>query len=221
MTANGASELKSPVEPEESASVLHPTGEPPRKRRPWGPIVALLLFVAAVAAITWMHQRQAPSTGGPFELIDASTGRQVTDRDFRGKWLLVFFGYTHCPDFCPTALDDIADTMAKLGALADQIQPLFITVDPKRDTQQALNEYTSAFDPRIHGLTGTPDQIAAAAKAYGVYYAKREIGDDYYIDHSAATYVMRPDGSYQTSFLSTDGPEEMTKRLRHLLSEGR
>jgi protein SCO1/2 len=168
-----------------------------------------------------MHQRQAPSTGGPFELIDASTGRQVTDRDFRGKWLLVFFGYTHCPDVCPTTLNAIADTMAKLGALADQVQPLFITVDPKRDTQQVLNEYTGAFDPRIRGLTGTLDQTAAAAKAYGVYYARREIGDDYYMDHTGATYLMRPDGTYERAFLSTDGPEEMTKRLRHLLSEGR
>jgi len=219
--ANGASELKSQVEADEGAGVPYPTRESPRMQRPWGPIVALLLLVAAVAAITWMHQRERPSIGGSFELIDASTGRQVTDRDFRGKWLLVFFGYTHCPDFCPTTLSDIADTMAMLGTLADQVQPLFITVDPKRDTPQALNEYAGAFDPRIHGLTGTPDQIAVAAKAYGVYYAKREIGDDYYIDHAAATYVMRPDGSYQTSFLSTDGPEEMTKRLRQLLGEGR
>jgi protein SCO1/2 len=221
VTANGAREVKSPVEADESAGILYPTGGPPRAHRAWGPIVALLLFVAAVAAITWMHQRQAPSTGGPFELIDASTGRQVADRDFRGKWLLVFFGYTHCPDVCPTTLSAIADTMAKLGALADQIQPLFITVDPKRYTQQVLNEYTGAFDPRIRGLTGTPDQIAAAAKAYGVYYAKREIGDDYYMDHTGATYVMRPDGAYARAFLSTDGPEEMAKRLRQLLGEGR
>jgi protein SCO1/2 len=120
-----------------------------------------------------------------------------------------------------TTLNDIADTMENLGALANQVQPLFITVDPQRDTPQALNEYTGAFDPRIHGLTGTPDQIAAAAKAYGVYYAKREIGDDYYMDHSVASFVMRPDGAYQTSFLSRHGPEEMTKRLRQLFGEGR
>ena len=220
MTANGASELNSKVKPEESIGILHPTGGPPRVRLAWGPIVALLLFVAAVAAITWMHLRQAPTTGGPFELIDASTGRQITDRDFRGKWLLVFFGYTHCPDICPTTLSDIAETMANLGPLADQVQPLFITVDPKRDTQQVLNEYTGAFDPRIRGLTGTSDQIAAAAKAYGVYYAKREIGDDYYMDHAGATYVMRPDGTYARAFLSTDGPEEMTQRLRQLLGKG-
>jgi protein SCO1/2 len=219
--ANGVSELKSKVEADESAGIRHPGGGPPRVRLAWGPIVALLLFVAAIAAITWMHQRQAPSTGGPFELIDASTGRQVTDRDFRGKWLLVFFGYTHCPDFCPTTLGDIADTMANLGSIADQVQPLFITVDPKRDTQQVLNEYTGAFDPRIHGLTGTLDQIAVAARAYGVSYAKREIGDDYYFDHPVATYVIRPDGRYATAFLGTDGPEEMTRRLRQLLGEGR
>jgi cytochrome oxidase Cu insertion factor (SCO1/SenC/PrrC family) len=147
------------------------------------------------------------------------TDRREHRAPFRGKWLLVVFGYTHCPDVCPTTLSAIAETMAKLGTLADQVQPLFITVDPKRDTQ--LNEYTGAFDPRIRGLTGTPDQIAAAAKAYGVYYARREVGDDYYIDHTGATYLMRPDGIYERAFLSTDGPEEMTKRLRQLLGKSR
>ena len=179
----------------------------------WGPAVAIVLLVAAVGSIAWLHQRQAPTIGGPFELIDAKSGLQVTDQDFRGKWLLVFFGYTHCPDVCPTTLSNIADTMAKLGPLADRVQPLFITVDPMRDTQKVLIDYTAAFDPRIVGLTGAPDQIAAAAKAYKVYYAKRVVGDDYYMDHTATVYVMRPDGSYESSFLSTSGSIEMAKRL--------
>ena len=202
---------------EETGAAPTPTGAPQQMRIPWGPAMAIALLVAAVAAIAWLHQRQAPTIGGAFELIDTKSGRQVTDQDFRGKWLLVFFGYTHCPDVCPTTHSDIADALAKLGPLADRIQPLFVTVDPKRDTQQVLDDYTAAFDPRIIGLTGSPDQIAAAAKVYGVTYAKRVVGDDYYVDHTAAVRVMRPDGTYETSFLTTSGSAEMAKRLRSAL----
>src|SRR2546427_224458 len=103
-------------------------GAPLQMRFVWGPVVAAMLFAAAIGSIAWLHQRQAPTIGGPFQLIDARSGRQVTDRDFRGKWMLVFFGYTHCPDVCPTTLSDMADAMAKLGPLAERVQPLFITV---------------------------------------------------------------------------------------------
>lgn len=198
-------------------SRLSPIGNARRMRLVWGPLLGALLLLAAIGSIVWMHQRQAPSIGGPFQLIDAKSGREVSDRDFRGKWLLVFFGYTHCPDVCPKTLSEIADTLTQLGPLADRVQPLFITVDPLRDTQQALADYTAAFDPRILGLTGTPEQIATAAKSYYVYYAKRVVGDDYYMDHTAAIHVIRPDGSYETSFLSTSGSTEMTKRLRSVL----
>ncbi|MBN9009222.1 MAG: SCO family protein, partial [Rhizobiales bacterium] len=191
-----------------------PPAEPRRLRFAWGPVLAVLVLALAIGSILWLHQRGAPTVGGPFQLIDTKSGRQVTDRDFRGKWLLVFFGYTHCPDVCPTTLSEIADAMAKLGPLADRIQPLFITVDPLRDTQQTLADYTTAFDPRILGLTGTPDQVAAAASAYKVYYAKRVVGDDYFVDHTGTVYVMRPDGSYDTSFLSTSDSAEMARRLR-------
>lgn len=185
----------------------------------WGPAAAIGLLVAAVGSIAWLHSHQAPAIGGPFELIDTRSGRQVTDQAFPGKWLLVFFGYTHCPDICPTTLSNVADTMAKLGPLADRVQPLFITLDPMRDTQQVLADYTSAFDPRIAGLTGVPNQITAAAKAYKIYYARRVIGDDYYVDHTAVLRLMRPDGSYETSFLSTSSSLEMAKRLRAALRE--
>jgi len=201
-------------------------------RRPWGPIVSALVLVAAVAAIYFLHhQRQGPTgeagrlnsipqnIGGPFELLDSS-GRRVSDRDFCGKWVLIFFGYTHCPDVCPTTLNDIAETMAQLGQLAGRVQPLFITVDPERDTPQVLAEYTAAFDSRIIGLTGTSDQIAAAAKAYHIYYAKRQVGDDYYMDHTALIHVVRPDGTYGTFFFTTSGPSEMANRLRGMVSKG-
>jgi protein SCO1 len=199
---------------EERGALPPPGSAPGRMRLPGGPVLAAVVLVAAIGSIAWLHQRHAPTIGGPFQLIDTRSGRQVTDQDFRGKWLLVFFGYTHCPDVCPTTLSDIADALAKLGPLADRVQPLFITVDPLRDTQPVLADYTAAFDPRIIGLTGAPDQIAAAAKAYNIYYAKRVVGDDYFMDHTATVQVMRPDGSYETFFLSTSDSAEMAKRLR-------
>lgn len=188
-------------------------------RWPCGLIVAGLLLVVAVTSVFWLHQRRAPTIGGPFQLVNATTGRQVTDRDFRGKWLLVFFGYTHCPDVCPTTLGSIAEGLTQLGPLAGQIQPLFITVDPERDTLPVLVDYASTFGPRILGLSGSADQIASAAKAYGIYYAKRVIGDDYFIDHTASVRVVRPDGSFASSLLSTAGPSDIAKRLRTLLKE--
>jgi protein SCO1/2 len=191
-----------------------PGGERQRPYFAWGPLLAILILIAAVGSISWLHQRQRPAVGGPFQLVDTKTGREVTDQTFRGKWLLVFFGYTHCPDICPTTLTNIADAMGKLGPLAERIQPLFVTVDPMRDTRPILADYTAAFDPRIVGLTGAPDQIAEAAKSYNIYYAKRVVGDDYFMDHTATVYVMRPDGSYDTSFLSTSDSVEMAKRLR-------
>ena len=202
---------------EESGTVLTSSGEPRRLRFPWGPLLAVLLLVAAIGSIAWLHQRPTPAIGGSFQLIDTKNGRQVTDQDFPGKWLLVFFGYTHCPDVCPTTLSDIADAMAKLGPLADRVQPLFVTLDPLRDTQQVLADYSAAFDPRIDGLTGTPDQVAVAAKAYNIYYAKRVVGDDYYLDHTAVVHVMRPDGTHEISFLSTSGSAEIAKHLRSVL----
>jgi protein SCO1/2 len=186
-------------------------------RAPWGLIVGALVLAVAVSSILLLHQRQAPSVGGPFALTDAATGQQVSDRDFQGKWLLVFFGYTHCPDVCPTTLNNIAEAMTQLGRLAEQVQPIFITVDPDRDTRQVIVDYTTAFDPRIIGLSGSSDQIAAAAKAYRIYYAKRVIGDDYYMDHTATVHVMRPDRTYSSSILPTAGPTDITRQLRRLI----
>ncbi len=187
-------------------------------RLPWGVIAAVFLLAAAVTSVLWLHQRQGPTVGGPFQLLNAATGREVSDRDFRGKWLLIFFGYTHCPDVCPTTLSNIAEAMNQLGPLARQIQPLFITVDPARDTLPVLVDYTSAIDPRILGLSGSADQIASAAAAYRIYFAKRVIGDDYYMDHTATVHVVRPDGSYSSSLLSTAGPLDIARRMRTLLS---
>jgi protein SCO1/2 len=186
-------------------------------RRPWGVIIAVLLLAVALTSVLWLHWRQGPMVGGPFQLVNAATGHEVSDQDFRGKWLLIFIGYTHCPDVCPTTLSNIAEAMGQLGPLAERIQPLFITVDPERDTLPVLVDYTSAFDPRILGLSGSANQIASAAKAYQIYYAKRVIGDDYYMDHTATIRVVRPDGFYSPPLLSTAGPSDIAKRLRTLL----
>jgi protein SCO1/2 len=122
------------------------------KRSRWGLALAALTLAAALASVFWLHQRAAPVIGGPFTLTNAATGLEVSDRDFRGKWLLVFFGYTHCPDICPTTLGNIAASLAQLGPLAARVQPLFITLDPDRDTRQVLMDYTSAFDPGSSGF---------------------------------------------------------------------
>ena len=113
--------------------------------------------------------------GGPFTLEDGS-GQPVTDRDFRGKFMLVYFGYTFCPDVCPTTLKAVADAMDKLGPDAAKVRPVFITVDPRRDTPPVVKKYAAAFGPEITGLTGTPEEIAQVAKEYRVYYAEHRTG---------------------------------------------
>ena len=186
-----------------------------------GPIVAAFVVLALLTAVLALHPRGPQPIGGPFRLIDAGSGRVVTDRDFRGKWLMIYFGYTHCPDACPVTLANMAGAMDELGPLAAQIQPIFISVDPERDTPPVLADYVSAFDKRIIGLSGGPDAIAAAAKAYRVTYIKRSTGDDYTIDHTATVYVLDPDGSYATSILPSADSSDMTKQMRKLLSGSR
>jgi protein SCO1/2 len=157
--------------------------------------------------------------GGPFSLID-HTGKRVTDKDFRGRYMLVYFGFTYCPDVCPSGLQVIAAALQKLGAKAELVIPIFITVDPERDTPQQLAEYVKSFDPRLIGLTGSPDETAAAAKAYRVYYKK--VPDEkstagFTIDHSAIIYLMGPDGSYVTHFSQTMGVDALAERLDKVL----
>ncbi len=133
--------------------------------------------------------------GGPFSLM-APDGHVVTDRDFPGKWLIIYFGYTSCPDACPTALSDITAALEQLGPLADKVQPLFITVDPDRDSPELMADYVGSFDPRFIGLRGTAEQTAAVAAAFRVTYVVRKLGHDAYaIDHSSYIYLMNPDGA--------------------------
>ena len=160
----------------------------------------------------------ASAIGGPFRLVDQN-GKTVTDADLKGKWSLVYFGYTHCPDACPTALNDIAIALDELGPQRNEVRPVFVTVDPERDTPEVLKSYVTAFDAPILALSGTPEEIAQAAKGYRVYYAKHpEAGGDYSMDHSSVIYVMDPEGRFTASFTHENSPEEIAERLKKLLS---
>ena len=160
----------------------------------------------------------ASAIGGPFRLVDQN-GKTVTDGDLKGKWSLVYFGYTHCPDACPTALNDISIALDGLGPKRDAVRPVFITVDPERDTAEVLKAYVTSFDAPIMALTGTPEEIAQAAKEYRVYYAKhREAGGDYSMDHSSVIYVMDPEGRFTASFTHENTPEDIAERLKKLLA---
>lgn len=186
--------------------------------------LAALLIGGGAAAVVIMAPSASPpaaqstavgaAVGGPFTLIGAD-GKPVTDRNYRGKWMLVYFGYTFCPDVCPTTLNNIAQALAQLGRDANQIAPLFITVDPKRDTPKVIGDYVAAFDSRIVGLTGSADQIAAVAKEYRVYYAPQPgNGKDYLVDHSSFVYLMNPQGGFAKVLPATMSGSEMAAAIR-------
>lgn len=157
--------------------------------------------------------------GGGFTLTD-HTGARRTEADYSGRYMLVFFGYTNCPDFCPLGLQSMAETLDALGDDAEPIVPVFVTVDPERDTVAVLKDYVGLFHPRLVGLTGGTEEVAAAAKAYRVYYAKApaEDGDDYLMDHSTFTYLMGPDGRYLTHIRHGTPAAESAARIRKLMN---
>ncbi|WP_290977652.1 SCO family protein [Ferrovibrio sp.] len=195
-----------------------------------GVIVAALaaaLAFGGFALVSWLDggERQEAgigevSIGGPYSLTDQE-GRSVTDKDFRGKLQLVYFGFTSCPDICPTALQTVAIALDEMGvAAAEQVVPILITVDPERDTVAAMKEYVQSFHDRMVGLTGTPEQIAAVAKAYRVYYQKVKLPNsslDYSVDHSGFLYLMSRDGKYVAHFRHNATPEEIAKRVKAAL----
>jgi protein SCO1 len=163
-------------------------------------------------------EQQLPQISGHFAL-SMTDGRRVTDESFRGKWLLVYFGYTYCPDVCPTTLMSMAQALEKLGPLADTVQPVFITVDPARDTAQVVAEYVKNFDPRFVGLVGSPQEIATAAHEFHVYYQVRQLGNnEYVIDHSSFIYLVNPGGTL-VRLLTGDLPgHQLAEELRKLIS---
>lgn len=184
-----------------------------------------LWSAAALAAIVatplvWNGLR-APAAQGPtfsgeadirsaFTLTD-HTGRAVTEVNFAGRWQLVFFGFTHCPDICPTTLAYMASVLDSLGDKADHVAPLFVTVDPARDTVPVMAEYVSVFHPRLTGLTGTEAQVAEAARNFRTWFERTEDAtapDGYFMAHAGHLYLMRPDGAFEAVFLEGDQPPE-------------
>jgi len=156
--------------------------------------------------------------GGPFQLVDQN-GKPFTDADLKGKWHLVFFGYTHCPDACPTALNEMALALDKLGEQRSSVGIVFITVDPERDTPDVLKSYAQSFDAPIEALTGSADDVAKAARAYRVYYARHPREDGGYdMDHSAVIYVIDPQGRFTATLTPDASADAIAARLEKLLS---
>ena len=179
-----------------------------------GGLAVLMLFPGTAPRIV------APFTaaiGGPFTLT-ASDGRTVTDRSYRGKWQLIYFGYTNCPDTCPLALNNIGLALQKLGPGAADLQPLFITVDPKRDTRAVLADYLKSFDPRIVALTGTEKQIAAIVSEYHVYVDLDEDGGkDSLVNHSSFFYVINPKGNFVNIVHGDASGDELADKLQQMM----
>ena len=175
-----------------------------------------ILFVSG-RGLTTAAPLQQSAVGGPFTLIDHN-GATFTDNDLRGRYFLVFFGYTHCPDVCPTTLFEISEILRRIGPQADQPAALFITVDPERDTPEVLKDYLSSFDPHIRGLTGSPEAIEAVAKTYRVFAKKVPLaGGDYSMDHTAIVYLMDKDGRFVSPVNMRRTAEDLAGDLRKYL----
>jgi len=203
---------------------------------------SILLFAAACAviavaliAVTVVLVNRSPAgagagevvttgqadVGGPFQLIDHD-GRPVDQSMLEGKWSLVFFGFTYCPDYCPMTLQTLDATRQRLGDRADDLQIVFVSVDPERDTPQALKDYlsTDGFPEGVIGLTGTPDQIRAAADAYKAFYSKSGEGEGYTMNHSLTVYLMGPDGEFRTAVAHDLGPERAAEVIGRTMARG-
>ena len=190
--------------------------------------VILVLALGSLIGVGAVMQRtgtEVTSTGqaaigGPFRLTDQN-GQRVAAKDFQGQWMLVYFGYTYCPDICPTTLATMTAALDELPPdLAEQVVPVFITVDPERDTVEQLEEYAPLFSDRLVALTGTDAEVKAAARAYKVYFSKAPgsgTGEDYAVDHSGFVYFMGPNGTYQTHFSHDTPADEMASRMRELM----
>ncbi len=180
-------------------------------------LAGLVIFLGVFLYATGQLGGGAPgpsAIGGPFNLIDHN-GKPISDKDLKGRPYLVFFGFTHCPDVCPTTLFDVSELMRALGPDADRTAALFITVDPERDTAPVLKDYLSSFDPHVRGATGEPKAVEAAEKAYRVY-AKKVPGEngDYSMDHTALVYLMDKKGRFVAPFSLKRRPADAAAELR-------
>ncbi|MDG5494705.1 SCO family protein [Niveispirillum sp. BGYR6] len=207
-------------------------------RRPLHLVPLALAGLALLGLLAWLTIRhdsqmaaagaagmgnQTAAVGGPFTLTDHQ-GRTVTEKDYAGRMLLIFFGYTYCPDICPTEVQTMAEVMDALSPEEQaKLQPLFITIDPARDNPQVVADYVALFHPGIVGLTGTPDQVAAVAKAYRVYYAKsggEPDGTGYMMDHSAYLYLMGADGALAALYPRGTAAARIVADIRQRLPNG-
>jgi protein SCO1/2 len=193
-------------------------------------MVTMMVIVAVGVVVMWKVVAAGPrdpgsetagiSIGGPFTLTD-QTGKTVTDHSYDGAFRLIYFGYTFCPDACPTELQVMAQALETMGPDGAKVQPIFITIDPARDTQAQMAKYVPLFDKRLAGLTGTAEQIATVAKAYKVYYSKAPAtGADpnaYGMNHSSFVYLMDPAGKFLTVFSSDTDSDKMATEIRRYM----
>jgi protein SCO1/2 len=192
-------------------------------------LVILALLALAFAVLTAVAVRQgvlAPKSqtaaiGGPFQLLD-QTGRTVDQSVLKGKWSAVFFGFTNCPDACPTTMFALGQAEKLLGPKADDFQTVFLSVDPGRDTPKRLAEFlaTDAYPKHVIGLTGSPAQVDAAAKAYHVYYQKAGTGAAYSVDHSTITYLMNPKGRFACVITYNETPQQIAAQVQAAMAKG-
>ena len=185
----------------------------------------LLLVAALIGGVLWYESNKVPGlgrvvttgqadVGGPFQLTDQS-GKRVSDKDFRGRYMLIYFGYSFCPDVCPTTLAVMAQALEKLGNKSRQVAPILITIDPERDTPKVLEDYVKAFGPSFVGLTGSADEIKAVEKKYRVYAVKKPLeGGNYGMDHSSVIYLMGPDGKLVSFYDEAISPDDLAKELK-------
>jgi protein SCO1 len=178
-------------------------------------VIGLVLMLWALGG---MRNVAAPAAiGGPFQMTD-QTGRPVTEKSLQGRPTLIFFGFTHCPDICPTSLFEISEVLRAMGNEADRVNAYFVSVDPERDNSAALKDYLSSFDPHLKGLTGDPDAVAKMLSAFRVYARKVPLKDgDYTMDHTALIYLMDRDGRFVAPFNIKRTPEEAAADLKHYL----
>jgi protein SCO1 len=190
------------------------------------PLVMIAAFAASLAVgllvMTWamggLKNVAAPAAiGGPFQLTDQA-GESVTDQNLKGRPTLIFFGFTHCPDVCPTSLFEISEVLRAMGKDADRVNAYFVSVDPERDTKAAMKDYLSSFDPHLKGLTGDPQAVAKVLSAYRVYARKVPLKHgDYTMDHTALIYLMDREGRFVSPFNMKRSPEQAASELKRYL----
>ncbi|MEM7620968.1 MAG: SCO family protein [Pseudomonadota bacterium] len=186
-------------------------------------LITLICFTAGISAALFLNDTSSTKPkvliGGPFSLM-AHTGERVSEKDFKGKLTLMYFGYSHCPDVCPGDLQVMANALDELGSKVQNINAVFVSIDPERDTAETLGNYLDYFHKKIVGLTGTKQEIQKIAKAYRIYYARVEAPDSgvkYLMNHSAITYLMDKNGSYLTHFNHGTDPKQMVARISKYL----